>query len=109
MLDVRLLAYVESLGQQLDQTHLDGNIGIGTFLSQAVRHHYKPQSPELTSMGSEVYALMVTVTCWPGLGGSGEISRDLMVTMSSGSPTRHTKSFGSNYIRNTSRDVPQME
>ena len=102
MVDARLLAYVERLGQEFNQTHLDGNIGIGTFLNQVVRQHYKPQSHDLTSMGSEVYALMVTVTCWPGLGGSGEISRDLMVTVSSGSPTRHTKS-GSNCIRNMSK------
>ena len=34
MVDVRLLANIKRLCQQLDQTHLDGDIGIGTFLNR---------------------------------------------------------------------------
>lgn len=37
MVDARFVTYVERLRQQLDQTQLNGNIGIGAFLNQAVR------------------------------------------------------------------------
>ena len=35
MVDVRLLANIKRLGQQLDQTQLDNNVGIGSLLNQA--------------------------------------------------------------------------
>lgn len=88
MVDLRLLAKIEFLGQQLDQAQFDSYVGICTFLNQAVSHERTPQvSIPLTSMILEVCAETVTVSFCPGFGGSGEISREFMVTGSLESPT----------------------
>ena len=87
--DSRLFAKVERLAQQLNQAQFDSHIGICTFLNQTVRQERTPQfSIPLASMVSAVDASMVTVSFCPGFGGSGEILRDFMVTISSEVPTR---------------------
>ena len=88
MASLRLLAKIKRLSQNFDQAQFNGNIDICAFLNQTVNQECTPQfAGLLTSMVSEVSASMVTVNCCPGLGGSGETLRELIVTTSLGSPT----------------------
>jgi hypothetical protein len=55
VVDSRLVAKIKLFGQQFDQAHFDGNIGICTFLNKTVSQECAPQSVGmLASMVSEV-------------------------------------------------------